>query len=261
MTMKRIFYGENEYQFGDLRLPDGPGPYPVAIVLHGGFWRARYGLDLMDDFAQDLTSRGLATWNIEYRRVGHEGGAWPGTLTDVANAIDHVKILAETFLLDLDRVMTIGHSAGGHLALWAGARHKLPSDSVLSTTIKPLPLKGVISLAGVADLALMQEVHAYNGDDNPTRNLIGGTPEELPERYKEASPIEQLPLGIQQVLIHGSLDINVPIGISQHYVQAALEKGDPVKLVEIPTAEHFKIINPMSDEWSIIADEALNMVK
>jgi acetyl esterase/lipase len=265
MKKERIYYGNNEHQFGELRLPVGDGPFPVVIVIHGGFWRTHYSLDIMDDFSDDLTSKGLATWNIEYRRVGHVGGAWPGTFTDVARAVDHLKVVADSHPLDLEKVVTIGHSAGGQLALWVAARHKLPEHCELRTANDPLRLKGAISLAGVCDLALMQEVHhipelRYGTNNNPSRNLIGGTPEEYPERYAQGSPIELLPIGVPQVLIHGSLDINVPIGISNRYEREAINAGDTVQFIELPTAEHFKVVDPKAKEWPVIVKATMDLI-
>jgi acetyl esterase/lipase len=265
MTENRVFYGDNENQFGDLRIPQGNGPHPVAIVIHGGFWRARVGLDNMNRVALDLTNRGIATWNIEYRRVGQEGGGWPGTFIDVAKAADYLYTLAESYPLDLNRVITIGHSAGGHLALWLAARHRLPATSVLKTTDSPLSVHGAVSLAGVGDLALMQEVHHIREDrqklvDNPVFDLLCGDPDTVPERYAEASPIQLLPIGVKQLLVHGPLDIHVPIGISLSYRNAAELSGDDIKMIEIPTAEHFKLIDPDSEAWPVIVTEVTKLL-
>ncbi|MBV7508215.1 alpha/beta hydrolase [Bacillus sp. sid0103] len=264
-SLQRIAYGENENQFGDLRLPEGNGPFPVAILIHGGFWRAKYELDQMDKFAEDLTSRGIATWNIEYRRVGQEGGGWPGTFLDNAQAVDFVRTLAESYPLDLDRIVTIGHSAGGHLALWIAARHNLPPNSILKTSENPLSLKGAISLAGVCDPALMHDIHVLREvktgvSDNPTRDLFDGMPKYLHSRYAEGSPIALLPICVPLVLIHGSLDINVPIGISEQFEKTAKCSGDDVILKAISSAEHFKIIDPESDEWPIVVESIVNLL-
>ncbi|HEU5140638.1 MAG TPA: alpha/beta hydrolase [Bacillales bacterium] len=264
MKVNRLYYGENENQFGDLRLPGCEGPYPVAIVIHGGFWRAKFGLDIMDRFCEALTNGGLATWNIEYRRVGQEGGGWPGTFKDAAKAADFLYKIGPANTLDLDRVVSIGHSAGGHLALWLGGRHRLSELSSLRSG-KSFPLKGAVSLAGVNDLALMQEVHhipevRYGEHNNPVRDLLG-SPDECLDRYDQASPIRLLPLGIPQVLIHGSLDIHVPVGLSHHYHNEAVRAGENVKLVELPVAEHFKLIDPESETWPIILEETLGLLK
>ncbi|WP_301110026.1 S9 family peptidase [Sporosarcina sp.] len=257
----RIAYGANESQFGDLRIPDGTGPFPLAMIIHGGFWRARFDLEQMNEMAEAFTAKGIATWNIEYRRVGQEGGGWPGTFLDNAAAVDYIRVLAKSYPLDVSRVITIGHSAGGHLALWLGTRHKLPSNSMLHTSEHPLPLKGVISLAGANDLETMHDIHQWKETlfgivDNPTRDLLGGKPNEQAERYKEGSPYELLPIGIPLVLIHGSLDVNVPIGLSEHFEKEALKEGDSIILKTIPMAEHFELILPETESWLILLESA-----
>src|SRR5215475_9605461 len=128
----RISYGPNEFQFGELRLPKGAkgnGPYPVAIVIHGGCWMAEYGLSYMGHLSAGLTEAGVATWSVEYRRVGNSGGGWPGTFEDVSRAADHLRKISKQYNLDIDRVIAVGHSAGGHLALWLAARKSLPKGS------------------------------------------------------------------------------------------------------------------------------------
>ena len=249
----RLAYGADPHQFGDLRLPDGPGPHPVLIVIHGGFWRARFDLEFMGHFCQSLTDLGFATWSIEYRRLGNEGGGWPGTLLDAARAADYLREIAAEYQLNLDNVTAIGHSAGGHLALWLGARPQLASTDQLYTP-EPLPLKGVISLAGVADLRLGYELKLSSG---VVETLLGGPPDRYPERYYGASPYELLPLGRPQVLIHGTADPDVPFQISQHYFDKAALLGDPVKLVSLPGAGHFEVIDPKSKEWAIIVENVL----
>ncbi|TGB03813.1 alpha/beta hydrolase family protein [Halobacillus salinus] len=255
--METIKYGHNENQFGELRIPEGNGPHPVAIVIHGGFWRAGFGLDLMEDVAVDLTKSGWATWTIEYRRTGQEGGGWPGTLLDVAQASDYVRTLAHTYPLNLDNVVTIGHSAGGHLALWTAARHKLQEGSELHTE-NPLPIATAVSLAGVNDLKKMHDVHAFRDNtlsqepNNPVADLLRGEPE---AHYQEASPFEMLPLNVTQVLVHGALDVHVPIGISDHYFQWAENMGDFIKYIELPEAEHFMLTDTNTKAWSRIREE------
>ena len=144
----RLAYGPQLLQFGELRVPDGDGPHPVAVVIHGGCWLAEYDLGYMSALADGLTRDGVATWSIEYRRVGDDGGGWPGTFLDVAAAADSLVYLARDYDLDLDRVVAVGHSAGGHLALWLAARHRLQSDDPLRGR-SPLRLSGVVALAGI----------------------------------------------------------------------------------------------------------------
>jgi acetyl esterase/lipase len=249
----RLAYGPGEFHFGDLRVPEGAGPHPVVIVIHGGFWRARFDLEHIGHVCAALTGQGYATWNIEYRRVGQEGGGWPGTLQDVAMAADYLRAVAPAYDLDLDRVITLGHSAGGHLALWLAARPRLAEgDPLYSST--PLKIKAAISLAGVNDLREGYALHL--GDDRTVvERFMGGTPDEFPERYADASPYELLPLSLPQVLIHGTEDQNVPFSISQRYYERASALGDPVQLVILQGVGHFEVIDPHSAEWpSILAE-------
>lgn len=245
---ERISYGAEPLQFGDLRLPPAPGPHPVVVVIHGGYWRAGYGLEHMGHACGAITKAGFATWNIEYRRIGDPGGAWPGTFLDVAAAVDYVHTLAPRYNLDTERVATLGHSAGGHLAVWSAARQRIPEGDPLYTT-SPLRLKGAISLAGVLDLRRAWELRLSN---DAVLGLMGSPPDAAPERYVTASPVEMLPLHVLQILLHGTRDEDVPYEISERYYQAALSKGDPVKLVSLPGAGHFGLIDPRSRQWPAV---------
>lgn len=253
----RIAYGEDQWQFGELRVPKTEGPHPVVIVVHGGFWYDKYGLDLMDAMSDDFTDRGLATWNIEYRRVGQEGGGWPGTLLDVAAAADYLRELAPTYNLDLNRVVTIGHSAGGHLSLWLAGRHRLPADSMLFNA-NPLQLHGVVSLAGVTDPALIQKLRP---EHRGVADFLGGTQVEVPERFAAASPAQLLPLQVPQILIHGTEDDSVPLQLSTSYHESAVALGEDVQLVVLEGIEHFKVINPASEAWPPIVDALMQLVQ
>jgi acetyl esterase/lipase len=243
----RHLYGLAEQQFGDLRLPEGEGPFPVVVIIHGGCWLSAYGLDLMDGMATELTAKGYATWNLEYRRVGDEGGGWPGTFLDVAAGTDHLRTLAERFPLDLARVVVVGHSAGGHLALWLASRAGLPADSPIRGA-DPLPLAGVVSLAGITDLEayLVREGRACG---TSVDELVGGLPELVPERYAQASPIARLPLGVPRVLITGDLDRIVPLSHVAPYVAKAETLGDPVVSRTAAGAGHFELIAPGTPAW------------
>ncbi|XSG75769.1 alpha/beta hydrolase family protein [Herpetosiphon llansteffanensis] len=244
---QRIWYAADPLQFGDLRLPAGSGPFPVVIVVHGGFWRARYDLEHIGHVCAALTALGYATWNIEYRRVGN-GGGWPNTFFDVAQAADFVPQLAQTYPIDAQRVISLGHSAGGHLALWLAARSKLAPTSPLWQAA-PLALQGVVSLAGVADLALADQRRL---SQQAVQELLGGSPADYPERYHDASPVALLPLGVPQIVLHGTDDGPVPFGISQSYVAQALAAGDDARLVALPNAHHFELIDPSSREWPAV---------
>jgi len=241
---KRIPYGSGEFHFAESRVPQTDGPYPAAIVIHGGFCRALYGLDYIGPACDALTAAGIATWNIEYRRLGHAGGGWPGTFDDVSNAADHLQSIAPQYNLDLNRVIAMGHSAGGHLALWLGTRKKW--------------LRGVISLAGVGDLRRAWELKLSN---NVVAEFLGGSPDEVPDRYRFASPIEQLPLGLPQKLFHGTLDDSVPYEISQRYVQAAKHRGDDAELITLENAGHFELVDPRTKEFGMVRDFALSVIR
>jgi acetyl esterase/lipase len=258
----RLPYGPDPLQFGDLRLPSGPGPHPVVVVIHGGFWRARYDLEHAGHLCAALTARGLATWSLEYRRIGNSGGGWPGTFQDVALGLDYLRELAPAYDLDLERVVALGHSAGGHLALWLAGRHRVPADDSLrraSGTASRVPtrLRGAVSLAGVADLRRAWELRL---SDNVVETFVGGSPERVPERYAGASPIELLPLGVPQALIHGTADESVPYEISQVYHEAAVARGDEATLVTLPGAGHFEVIDPRSEEWPLVVDATLRVL-
>lgn len=244
----RIAYGPDPLQFGDLRLLTGPGPHPVVIVIHGGFWRAAYTLDYMGTLCAALTRAGVATWSLEYRRIGDPGGAWPGTFLDVAAGADYLRTLAPKYHLDLGRVTAIGHSAGGHLALWLAARPHIPAGDPLYRP-DPLPLHGVVSLAGVADLRRAWDLQLSSG---VVGDLMGGAPTALAARYRTADPRELLPLAVPQRLVHGTADSIVPFEISQTYQAAATAAGDDAQLVTLPGADHFEPVDPRTPEWPTV---------
>jgi len=260
----RLAYGPAPQHFGDFYVPNEPGLYPIVILIHGGYWRARYGLDLMNSLAEDLAKRGYAAWNIEYRRVGNPGGGWPGTFLDVALATDFLRKLAPSYTLDLQRVVPIGHSAGGHLAFWLAARPRIPlfvNNSPLAgsqqpgdneETATPLMLAGAISLAGVVDLEMAWRLHLSNG---AVVGLLGGSFADVPERYAAASPAAMLPLGVPQVLIHGTNDDSVPLQVSQAYTNAAIAVNDLVTFIELEGVDHFDVIDPHSHSWAITMNE------
>jgi acetyl esterase/lipase len=265
----RLKYGPEPLQFGDLYVPESPGSYPTVILIHGGYWRARYGLDLMNSLAEDLAKRGYAAWNIEYRRVGDPGGGWPTTLLDVALATDYLRKLAITYSLNLQKVVPIGHSAGGHLALWLVARPHIPlfvhNSELINTqqldndkeTATPLVLAGAISLAGVVDLEMAWKLNLSNG---AVVELLGGSFTDVPERYLAASPAAMLPLGVPQVLIHGTMDDSVPLEVSQAYANAARAVNDAVTFIVLDGVDHFEIIDPHTEAWAITIKELQKLV-
>jgi acetyl esterase/lipase len=230
----RVAYGPDPLQFGDLRLPAGAGPHPVAVVVHGGYWQAIHNLTHAGHLCLDLAAHGIATWNVEYRRLGDPGGGWPGTFDDVLRAVDHVDELARVCPLDLDRVALLGHSAGGQLALWAAARTRLS-------------LRGVVSLAGVVDLHLLD---ASRADRGLARRFLGGAPDEVPDRWDEASPSRQLPWPVRTLLVCGTKDEHWEA--NEATAAAAREAGGDVELVALPGASHFELVDPAAAEWQIV---------
>jgi acetyl esterase/lipase len=252
----RIHYGEHPLQFGDLRLPKGEGPHPVAVVVHGGCWLAEYNLDHISSFCDALARDGIATWSLEYRRIGDVGGGWPGTFEDVAAGADHLRKLAKDYPLDLDRVVAVGHSAGGHLVLWLGARPRLPRSSELFSE-NPIALHGIVSLAGVADL---RRAHEEEICGDSVERLIGGGPEEMSGRYRQASPNDLLPLGVTQRLVQGARDRIVPLSSVQPYLQAGRRAGDNIDLVVREEAGHFEPIVPNTAAWFAVRDVLLDLL-
>jgi acetyl esterase/lipase len=232
-------YGSHFHQFADLHVPEADGPFAVAVLLHGGFWRERHTLELMDDLARDLVARGWAAWNVEFRRVGEvSGGGYPMTLADAGAAIDALAALDAR--LDLARVAAIGHSAGGQLALWAAAR---PDPAVR--------LAGVVAQAGVLDLRAAE--HDPDGED-AVALFMGGLAAEVPERYADASPIERVPIGVPQLLVHGDADVRVPAATSRRYADAARAAGDDVELVLRAGEDHFVHLDPRRGAWAAVVD-------
>ena len=239
----RIYYGDNLQQFGDLRLPRRPGPHPVAVVVHGGAWGAGISLHYMSPLAAALTCAGVATWNIEFRRLG-SGGAWPVLFRDVAAAADYLRQLAPMHQLDLTRVVATGHSAGGHLSLWLAARSRLPATSELYVN-NPLGVRGVVALGSGGAADLKNFITAVPRFRDAVVELLGGTtPERLAANMLHGSPAELLPLGKPQVLISGDVDPSVPMPTVRHYAQRATSKGDTVRIVPIPGGEHFVSTDP-----------------
>jgi len=239
-TTERIAYGPAPSNFAELRVPDGPGPHPVVVLLHGGYYQVRYGADYFVPLAEALTTAGFATWNVEYRRLGEDGAGYPGTFHDVAEATDVLARLAPSRKLDLSQVTALGHSAGGQLALWLASASRLrfaPSDA-------PVRIARVVALAPVTDLRGIAE--AKKG---MIREVMGGTPAQRADRYAELSPLDLVPLGVPQVVIHGTDDWLLPFAASERYVAAARAAGDDVRLVPIRGMGHLAVADPSSAVW------------
>ncbi len=226
---------------------------PVVVLLHGGFWKAMYTKSLMTNLAADIIDHGWAAWNLEYRRVGTiPGGGWPGTFEDVGAGIDYLRTIAgagagEGGGLDLTRVIAVGHSAGGHLALWAAGRAQLPPGAPGGPSPSSVLLRAAVGLAPVSDLAEGARLGLGGG---AVARLLGGPPERHRERYAVADPVALLPTGVAQVLVHGDRDGAVPLSLSRGYLAKAVAAGDPATLLELPGCGHMELIDPASSAWA-----------
>jgi acetyl esterase/lipase len=245
----RLRYGADPKQYGELRVPAGRGPHPVVVLVHGGCFKAAYATaEYMAPIGDALKDEGIASWSIEYRRLGDPGGGWPGTYLDVGQAVDFLRSIARRYDLDLSRVVVVGHSAGGHLAMWSAGRSRLPKESPLHSA-DPLPLRGAVDLAGPLDMSAHIAEYEQLCRDSVITSLLGGTPATRPERYAQASPIRLLPYGLPQVLVLGTYEEFVPMPLMRAYADAARAAGDSVRLVLVPGAGHFEIANPRSFAW------------
>jgi acetyl esterase/lipase len=240
----RLAYGGDPNQFGDLRLPakGRKVPFPAVMYIHGGYWRAKYDLLHAGHLCAALTQRGCATWNVEYRRVGNPGGGWPGTFEDVVSGCRFLPQIARHYQLDPERIIVMGHSAGGQLALCLAAHD--PS------------VRSAVSLAGVVDLQRAFDLHLSS---DAVVEFLGGKPTEVTEHYREADPM-QLAIRARQVLIHGSDDDVVPPEFSRRYVEAKKGRQENVTLIQLPKADHFDPIDPRSGVWPKVEDAVLGLL-
>ncbi|HLL77144.1 MAG TPA: alpha/beta hydrolase [Pyrinomonadaceae bacterium] len=252
---RRVSYGGGPQQFGELRLPAGRGPHPVALLIHGGCWYSEYDLDHVAGLAEALTRLGFATWAIEYRRIGDAGGGFPGTFEDVARGADFLHALAREYPLDLERVVAVGHSAGGQLALWLAARGVAPGDGRARSPAR-LRLRGVVSLAGITD---MRKFGPRCG--GAAAKLLGGSPAEVPERYEQTSPVELLPARVPVRLVHGAADRIVPVELGREYEAAAKKSGGDAELSVVEGAGHFELIAPQSSAWPAVRAAVLSLTQ
>lgn len=239
-------YADHRWGVCELHLPRGGGPHPVVAVMHGGSWSAGYDRRVMRPVCADLVRRGWAAWNIEYRRMGRgQGGGWPATFTDVAAALDALPAVDAP--LDLDRLVLLGHSAGGQLALWAAGRERLPERAPgAAPLVRP---RAVVAQAPVADLERARSLTAPGG---LVHRLLGGGPQDVPERYELANPARQVPLRVPALLVHGEEDRTVSVGQSRDYAAKARAAGAHVELVEPPGAVHRAHVDPRSAAWAAV---------
>ena len=254
----RVTYGADRSQFGDLWLPKqaAGAKFPVVVFLHGGWWRAEFGLDYGSHLCAALKREGLACWSLEYRRLDQPGGGWPGTFEDVAFGYGFLRVLAGMYPLDLGRVVVVGHSAGGHLAFWLAGRGHLPDSGPLRPPEHRLAMAGVIGLAPVVDLRMTIEL--AEGTFAPARrevvDFMGGTPAEAPERYRAGNPGDLLPLNTPQVLLQGSLDGQIPPQLPVRWTARGHRMGETVAFEPIADADHFDVVDPESKAWPKVRD-------
>ena len=241
----RLAYGRAPNQFVDVRVPEGKGPHPIVFFIHGGYWRAKYDLTHAGHLCHALKQTGIATCNVEYRRVGNAGGGWPGTLEDIRRALRMLQDRSQSHgaQFELERLCVAGHSAGGHLALCLAAHE----PSVVR----------VLSLAGVLDLRRGYELHL---SDDAVAGFLGGPPSELPGTYRKASPAEQK-IGAVQKLIHGTADDSVPYEMSQNYAERKKKAGEDVELLTLPEIGHFEIVDPGSSVWNTVREIFVSLVR
>lgn len=253
----RIHYGAGASQFGDLWLPQTKGLSPLVVFFHGGWWQSQYDLGYAGYLCSAFKKEGIATWSVEYRRVGESGGGWPTTFQDAAAGFDFAAKLARSYPLDLARVITMGHSAGGHLAFWIAGRRHIEPHSEIYHPRPQVTLRGAIALAGAVDLRLTIDLSGYSTfahDKDEVNNLMGGSPKDLPERYRAGNPGDLLPFDVPQILIQGTADDQIPPELPSRWDEMAHRMGDKATVKMVPSADHFDVVDPESPAWGAVRD-------
>jgi acetyl esterase/lipase len=237
-----IAYGTHPDQVANLHVPSREGgPWPCVVLVHGGFWRTGWDRTLMTGLATDVARRGFAAWNVEFRRVGQEGGGWPGTFDDLAAAVDHLTGVVD---VDTRQIVTCGHSAGGHLALWAAGRHRLPRGVPgFAPRVRP---RAAIALAAVCDL---EQAWREDLGAGAAAGLLGRF-DEVPDRYATASPSALQPIGVAQLLVHGTADDVVPVSQSREFAS----RDPQAELIEPQGADHFDVVDSTHESWKAVVD-------
>ncbi|MEE4638225.1 MAG: alpha/beta hydrolase [Wenzhouxiangella sp.] len=247
-----VAYGAHPDQFGELRLPDAPGPHRVVVLIHGGCWLPDFDLVHVRPLAEAITALGLATWTIEYRRPAEGEQSWPNTFTDAAAALDKLRDLRAEYALNLDSVTVMGHSAGGQLALWLAARPTFAADHPL-VQADPLPVQRVLALAPITDM--VNYAQANQGCPLGARRVVGGLPDDYPERYRAVSPLANLAPGVRTDVVHAIEDRIVPILQSTALVERLNQLEGRAELHKLPApAGHFDVLMADGEAWELIAE-------
>ena len=253
----RIHYGSDSSQFGDLWLPKQMADvsFPLIVFFHGGWWKSEYGLGYAGRLCAAFKAEGIACWSVEYRRVGNTGGGWPGTFHDAANGFDFIEQLAKNYPLDLTRTIAIGHSAGGHIAFWIAGRHHISPHSELFLPRPRIALRGAVSLAGAVDLRLTLALAGsgiFAHDKEEVYRLMGGFPQDLPNRYRAGNPGDLLPLSAQQILLQGTLDDQIPSDLPQRWIDSSRRSGSKAELHLLEGLDHFDVMDPAQRAWPLL---------
>ncbi|MFT7459473.1 MAG: acetyl esterase/lipase [Planctomycetota bacterium] len=249
----RLNYGPGVFQFGDLRLPEGEGPHPVVVLVHGGCWTAKYGLHLMDAMAERLTELGFATWNPEFRRVGMNGGEWQDIFKDVVMATHYVDNLASRFNLDTENVILTGHSSGAHLVLWLAHQEELINKH------NSMKVKAVLSLAPLTDLTDVAKDETLPCHKT-VEGLMGGSVEMYPERYRAASPIHMSNTGVELIVINGKQDSAGFYSQFLKYRKNMTKRGHEIRHLEVGPSGHFEMITPGTTAWKDVEKAFLSFM-
>ena len=264
---RKLAYGKDDLQFGELRVPKMKGPHPVVVLVHGGCYVDRLPrrdprdttFEPLRPLAAALTDAGVATWNLEYRRAGNPGGGWPGSFLDLAAGVDYLRTIARGNQLDLRRVIVVGHSAGGSLVYWLAARPKLPRSSALYTK-NPLRMKAAVSVDGPPDLATAQPLERNFCPVPGITQFMGGTPAEQPERYRDGGAVPLLPIGVPQTMVVGGL-LRGSYDLVSGYEASATAKGDSVTVLKLEGSGHFDMLAPGSQYGELLIKAILALSK
>jgi acetyl esterase/lipase len=255
-----IAYGAAPSQYAELFLPKGTGPFPVVFLVHGGCWVASLrGIGQMHNMAGDLQARGVAVWNVEYRRLDEPGGGYPGMYQDINRAYDMLVAKAPTYHLDMNRVVAMGHSAGGHLVQWLAGRARLPKSSPVYDA-NPVRLTEVVSLGGLADLRA-QAKRIPDVCDAHIEQLTGPPSTDRPDPLRDTSAASLLPNGNRTVLINGALDDISPPSVAADYATVARRAGDKADVLVLPGASHFDEVAATSPAWKLTLPVILNALR